>query len=121
MGSRSLWCILLAGVLAVLACDRDKDTAQGQTPPASAVRAPADTAGPALTLPPDSGPPPAFDGDRAMQYVKEIVKFGPRPLGSANHKKVEEYIESHLKGEQVEDDILTAERPEGKFPLHNSI
>ena len=121
MGSRSLWWILLAGALVVLACDRDKDTAQGQTPPASAVSAPADTAGPALTFPPDSGSPPAFDGDRAMQYVKEIVRFGPRPLGSANHKKVEEYIEAHLKGDQVEDDIFTADTPEGKFPVHNII
>ena len=39
-----------------------------------------------------SGPPPAFDGDRAMQYMKDIVKFGPRPIGSANHKKVEDYL-----------------------------
>lgn len=56
-----------------------------------------------------------------MQYVKDIVKFGPRPLGSANHKKVEEYIASHLKGDQVEDDIFTADTPEGKFPVHNII
>src|SRR3984957_1472221 len=120
MGSRSLWWILLAGALVVLAWDRDKD-AQGQTPPASAAPAPADTAGPALTFPTDSGRPPVFDGDRAMQYVKEIVKFGPRPLGGANHKKVEEYIEAHLKGDQVEDDIFTADTPEGKFPVHNII
>jgi glutaminyl-peptide cyclotransferase len=121
MGSRSLWWILLGAALLVLACDRDKDTAQGQTPPPSAASAPADTTGPALTLPPDSGPPPAFDGERAMQYVKEIVKVGPRPLGSANHKKVEEYIGAHLKGDQVEDDIFTADTPEGKFPVHNII
>jgi Zn-dependent M28 family amino/carboxypeptidase len=56
-----------------------------------------------------------------MQYVREIVKFGPRPLGSANHKKVEEYIAAHLKGDQVEDDIFTADTPEGKFPVHNII
>ena len=56
-----------------------------------------------------------------MQYVKEIVKFGPRPLGSASHKKVEEYISTHLKGDQVEDDIFTADTPEGKFPVHNII
>ena len=41
-----------------------------------------------------------IDADRAMQYVKEIVKFGPRPIGSANHKKVEDYITSHLKGDR---------------------
>ncbi len=56
-----------------------------------------------------------------MQYVKDIVKFGPRPVGSANHRKVEDYIKSHLKGDQVEDDVFTADTPEGKFPVHNII
>jgi glutaminyl-peptide cyclotransferase len=110
--------ILLACVVTMLACDRAKDTAQGQTPQ---LPAPANAPGPALTLPPDSGPPPTFDGERAMQYAKEIVKFGPRPLGSANHKKVEEYLASRLKGDQVEDDVFTADTPEGKFPVHNII
>jgi glutaminyl-peptide cyclotransferase len=110
--------ILLACVLTMLACDRAKDTAQGQTPQ---LPAPANAPAPPLSLPPDSGPPPTFDGERAMQYAKEIVKFGPRPLGSANHKKVEEYLASRLKGDQVEDDVLTADTPEGKFPVHNII
>jgi len=56
-----------------------------------------------------------------MQYVKDIVKFGPRPLGSASHTKVEEYISSKLKGDQVEDDNFTADTPAGKFPVHNII
>ena len=115
--------LLLAGVFAVVSCDRDKDSAQDKAPstPAAVTPASADTTGPALTLAADSGPPPTFDGDRAMQYVKDIVKFGPRPVGSANHKKVEEYIASHLKGDQVEDDTFTADTPEGKFPVHNII
>lgn len=116
-GSR-LRTILLACALAMLACDRAKDTAQGQTPQ---VPAAASAPAPAVTLPPDSGSPPTFDGERAMQYAKEIVKFGPRPLGSASHKKVEEYLDSRLKGDQVEDDVFTAETPEGKFPVHNII
>ena len=119
--SLSLRWILLAATLAVVACDHGKDTAHGQISSAPATPAPADTTGPALTLAPDSGPPPAFDGDRAMQYLKDIVKFGPRPVGSANHKKVEEYIEAHLKGDQVEDDVFIADTPEGKFPVHNII
>jgi glutaminyl-peptide cyclotransferase len=115
--------LLLVVVFAVVACDRDKDSAQDKTPPpaASATAASPETTGPALALPPDSGAPPTFDGDRAMQYVKDIVKFGPRPVGSANHKKVEEYIVSHLKGDQVEDDTFTADTPEGKFPVRNII
>ncbi len=56
-----------------------------------------------------------------MQYVKEIVALGPRPIGSANHKKVEDYITSHLKGDVVEDDAFTADTVEGKFPVRNII
>ena len=74
-----------------------------------------------LSLPADSGPPPAFDSARAIQYVKEIVAFGPRPLGSANHKKVEDYHPSHLKGDAVENDMFTADTPEGKFPVRNIV
>jgi len=109
--------ILMGFALAIIACDRDKEAAPA---PISSVSASPPASEP-LKLPPDEGPPPSADGDRAMQYVKDIVKFGPRPLGSASHKKVEEYISSHLKGDQVEDDIFTADTPEGKFPVHNII
>jgi hypothetical protein len=68
-----------------------------------------------------TGPPPAFDGSRAMQYTKEIVALGPRPIGSPNHKKVEEYILSRLKGDDVSDDAFVADTPEGKFPVRNII
>ena len=43
-----------------------------------------------------------------MQYVKEVVAFGPRPVGSANHKKLEDYILAHLKSDNVESDSFTA-------------
>jgi len=117
-GSKYLRWILLAGVVTVLACDRDKDAAQGQSAPPVT---PADTSLPTLTFPPDSGGVPAFDANRAMQYVKEIVALGPRPIGSANHKKVEDYITGHLKGDTVEDDAFTADTVEGKFPVRNII
>jgi len=115
--------ILLAGALAVLACDRDRDNAAAPATaqsPAATENAASDPAQ-ALNFPPDSGPPPAFDGNRAMQYVKEIVKFGPRPLASANHKKVEDYIAGRLRGDSVEDDAFTANTPVGKFPVHNIV
>jgi glutaminyl-peptide cyclotransferase len=63
----------------------------------------------------------SFNEIRAMRYVKEIVAFGPRPIGSANHKKVEDYILAHLKGDNVESDAFIADTPEGKFPVHNII
>jgi Zn-dependent M28 family amino/carboxypeptidase len=108
--------LLLASALALLACDREaKETIQVQPPAAlDPDRTP-------LNFPADIGPPPTFDGDRAMQYVKEIVKFGPRPLNSANHRKVEDFLSSRLKGDQVESDTFTADTPVGKFPVHNLI
>jgi glutaminyl-peptide cyclotransferase len=81
----------------------------------------ADPAPPKTPLPPDSSPPPTIDSNRAMQYVKEIVAFGPRPIGSANHSKVENYILTHLKRDEVENDMFAANTPEGKFPVHNII
>ena len=62
-----------------------------------------------------------INATRTMQYVKEIVAFGPRPIGSANHKKLEQYIVSHLKGDTVEDDAFVADTPEGKLPVRNII
>lgn len=112
--------ILLLAFSLTFACDHGKDAAAAQdknTP----TPAPADTSLPVLSLPPDSGLPPTIDSARAMQYVKEVVKFGERPIGSANHKKVEDYILAHLKGDEVESDSFTADTPEGKFPVHNII
>ena len=112
--------LLLSFAVTLVACDRDKNPtpAQAQNP---AISVPADTALPKLSLPSDTGPRPAIDSARAFQYVKEIVAFGPRPLSSANHKKVEDYILAHLKGDEVENDTFTADTPEGKFPVHNIV
>jgi glutaminyl-peptide cyclotransferase len=112
--------LLLSLAIVIVACDRDNDPApiKAQTQPPAAVAAPAASN---LSLPPDTGPLPTFDPTRAMQYVKEIVAFGPRPLGSPNHKKVEDFIASHLKSDNVENDSFTADTPEGKFPARNIV
>src|SRR5205814_1178482 len=60
-----------------------------------------------------AGPLPHINAARSMQYTREIVALGPRPLGSANHKKVEQYIKQHLQGAQIEDDAFTATTPAG--------
>src|SRR5260370_19494546 len=112
--------LLLSFAVTPVACDRDKDARPAAAQNQAAI-APADSALSKLRLRPDVGPKPAVDGARAMQYVKEIVAFGPRPLGSANHKKVEDYILAHLKADEVENDTFTADTPEGKFPVHNII
>ncbi|HTU41546.1 MAG TPA: M28 family peptidase [Candidatus Aquilonibacter sp.] len=116
--------LLPAIVLAVIACNQDKENDKQKTPPAdppSSLASQSDTSLPTLSLPSDTGPVRTFNSEQAMQYVKDIVAFGPRPLGSANHKKVEDFILAHLKGDDVENDVFTAETPEGKFPVHNII
>lgn len=110
--------ILAALFAATLAgCDEDKNANKVRAESPAAVDAGAEE----NSLPADNGPLPSFDSARAMQYVKEIVAYGPRPVGSANHRKVEDFIKSHLKGDEVEDDSFTADTPEGKFPVHNII
>jgi glutaminyl-peptide cyclotransferase len=112
--------LLLSVAMALASCDRDKaGTAQGAQ--SSTASAPTEANALKISFPPDSSPLPTVDGARAMQYVKDIVAFGPRPVGSANHKKVEDFILSHLKGDAVENDVFTADTPEGKLPVHNII
>ena len=75
----------------------------------------------ASSLPSQSVPAPSFNASRAMQYVKELVAYGPRPLGSENHKKVERYILTHLQGDRVEQDDFEITAREGRFPVHNIV
>ena len=100
--------------LTLIACSKQKDEAA--VPPASPAAGHIE-----IRVTDNSGGVPAFNENRAMQYVKEIVAFGPRPIGSANHKKVEDYIHGHLKDDVVEDDSFTVDTSEGKFPVHNII
>jgi len=109
----------LAFALTLLSCDHYNEggRVRAQSPPTTAP----DTSRTSFSLPTDTAPAPTINGARAMQYVKEIVAFGPRPVGSANHKKVEDYILSHLKGDEVEKDSFAADTPEGKLPVQNFI
>src|SRR5215475_9467753 len=79
---------------------------------------------PAALAPVQTGPvvpAPKINAARAMQYTREVTAFGARYLGSENHKKLENYILSHLKGDEVESDSFTADTEEGKFPVRNII
>jgi Zn-dependent M28 family amino/carboxypeptidase len=109
---KTLSTLLSCALLGTVACARSAPASlaantAAEVPP-QAVAAISDTA-------------PAFNASRAMQYVKEIVAFGPRPIGSESHKKVENYILSHLKGDTVEQDNFEITASEGKFPVHNII
>jgi len=63
----------------------------------------------------------SIDGNKVMQYVKEVVAIGSRPVGSPGHAKLQELIHSKLKGDQVEDDTFTAQTPAGSFKMDNII
>jgi glutaminyl-peptide cyclotransferase len=104
--------------LTLFACSRQKDAAAA-APSSEPAAAPAGHI--EIRVTDHSTPAMAFDENRAMRYLKEIVALGPRPIGSANHKKVEDYIHAHLKGDTVEDDNFTIDTSEGKFPVHNII
>jgi glutaminyl-peptide cyclotransferase len=69
----------------------------------------------------DTAPLPHIDAKRAFEYTREVTAFGPRYMGNENHKKLERYIVDHLKGDEVEDDVFTADTVEGKFPVRNII
>ncbi len=107
-------CLTLSLILT--ACARDKSAS---APKAAVTSNLIPTSLDSSALSADPGPAPSINSARAMQYVREVVAFGPRPIGSANHKKLEDYILSHLKGDTVEDDAFTADTPEGKFPVRN--
>lgn len=105
--------------LSLVACSNQKDV--GAASPAAAEPAAAPVGHIEIRVTSNSNGGGSFNEIRAMQYVKEIVAFGPRPIGSANHKKVEDYIHARLKGDQVEDDAFTIDTTEGKFPVRNII
>ena len=107
--------VLLVFLVGLFACSEKTNVAASAASPAPAQNVNASD------LSPISGPPPAFNADRAMQYVKQIVALGPRPIGSENHKKVEKYILAHLKGDDVEQDSFDVHPTEGTFPVRNII
>ena len=108
-------------LLSLVACSKQKDVAAASTGPTEPVAGPGHMEIKITDNSQTGISPVEFNEIRAMRYVKEIVAFGPRPIGSANHKKVEEYIYAHLKGDVVEDDAFTIDTTEGKFPVRNII
>jgi glutaminyl-peptide cyclotransferase len=111
--------IAVCALLAMLGCSPGKTEAP-KAPPAKEVPA-VQTAPVESVVPANVGPAPKINAARAMQYTKEVTAFGPRWIGSHNHKKLEEYILAHVKGDDLESDSFTADTIEGKFPVRNII
>ena len=114
-------CLVLGFALVSCACTREKATNEAQGAVASSAPTVAAQAAMPAAASADSGPLPVINAARAFQYTREVTAFGPRPIGSANHKKLENYIYAHLKGDDVSDDSFTADTPEGKLPGRNII
>src|SRR5438270_1557458 len=104
-------------LLTLVACSKDNIATAASASSSSGPAANTESSNP----PPDNSPPPTFNANRAMQYVREIVALGPRPIGSENHKKVENYILAHLKGDDVQQDSFDIHPTEGTFPVRNII
>ncbi|HYI94325.1 MAG TPA: M28 family peptidase [Bryobacteraceae bacterium] len=66
---------------------------------------------------------PRFSGASALEFTRQAVAFGPRPVDSAAHKKLQAYILLKLKtfGCPVEQDTFTAQTPIGAKPMNNII
>ena len=64
-----------------------------------------------------------IDSARAMRYTSQIVGIGPRPIGSEGHRKLEDYLWSHLKADskEVGVDEFTAQTPAGNFTMRNFV
>jgi glutaminyl-peptide cyclotransferase len=115
-------CVFVLALGCLVACSKGSSAAPPDNASVASAAAPSQPVAPAAdSAPPESGSLPQIDSKRAFQYIKDVVAFGPRPIGSDNHKKLENYITSHLKGDLVEDDAFTADTLEGKFPVRNII
>jgi peptidase M28-like protein len=64
---------------------------------------------------------PHADGQRALQYTREVVAFGPRYVGSPGHARTEAYLRQALKGDNLQEDTFTASTPAGSFRMTNFI
>src|SRR5215469_14190476 len=116
---RMVWaqaaCVLL--IISLLGCDSKKsEVASANSPPPT----PTNPAEQRVMVEPQ-GPERHVDGNRAMQYVKEIVAFGPRWPGSPGQAKVADYLRNKLKADHMEEDAFVADTPAGKLPMRNFI
>ncbi len=118
---RFSWALPLIALSSTIACGKGNPISAVTPSTAAAVAVAKSEASAAEGAPPDTAPLSQIDAKRAFEYTREVTAFGPRYMGSENHKKLERYIVDHLKGDQVEDDAFTADTVEGKFPVRNII
>jgi glutaminyl-peptide cyclotransferase len=121
--SRIAVAFLFIACVGFLACNRTETPAASSATEAKPIAATVESPAPASSESASAAtePAPRINANRAMQYVKEVVAIGSRPVGSPGHAKVEQYIQSKLKGDDVEEDKFTAQTPVGNFAMNNII
>jgi glutaminyl-peptide cyclotransferase len=62
-----------------------------------------------------------FDGQKAFDYTRQVVAFGPRYLDSPGHAKLEQLLKTKLKPDNLEVDEFTAQTPLGPKVMRNYI
>jgi Zn-dependent M28 family amino/carboxypeptidase len=100
-------------VLVGLGCHEGGAASQAQKAPPARPAAPA--------TPTVSATP--FDGARALEHVRKLVGFGPRPAGSPAIAAARKYIASELAayGLTVREQAFTAQTPAGKVDMVNVV
>jgi Zn-dependent M28 family amino/carboxypeptidase len=65
--------------------------------------------------------PPAFDGGRALEHLRAVVGFGPRPPGSAGAEETRRYIKAQMAaiGVEVAEQAFDAKTPIGTVKMAN--
>src|SRR5208283_833452 len=122
--SRTIASVLIALMMSAVACSKQEpvsSASSAEMKPAAASATATAAQSTASTTADSSAPKPDINGNHVMQYVKEVVAIGSRPVGSSGHAKLEQYILSKLKGVDVEQDKFTAQTPVGKFQMNNII
>jgi Zn-dependent M28 family amino/carboxypeptidase len=64
---------------------------------------------------------PHADGQRALQYTREVVAFGPRYVSSPGHAQTEAYLRKELQGDNLQEDTFIASTPAGSLRMTNFI
>ncbi len=66
---------------------------------------------------------PSLSGEKALEFVRSQVAFGPRPPGSVTLQRCRAYLVEQLRGfgYQVEDDAFDAQTPYGSKKMVNLI
>ena len=75
----------------------------------------------ACVRPTTAADPPVFDGGRALEHLRAVVGFGPRPPGSAAADETRRYIKAQMAaiGVQVAEQAFEAKTPIGQVKMVN--